>query len=87
MKISCIQLSVTKQIAQNSVDLPEIALNCSKLHEIGFHQIAQNWPKLPEITQIATDSYHPKSMKLNLFNFYINFFNFSEHSFSRHWTC
>ena len=31
--------------------LPETALNCPKLHEIGLHQIAQNCSKLRKIAQ------------------------------------
>ena len=34
---------------QKLLKLVEIALNCSKLHEIGLHEIAQNCPKLPKI--------------------------------------
>ena len=74
--------------------LPETALNCSKLHEIGLHQIAPNCPKLlqiakkksqswPNLPKIATNSYHSNCMKLNSFNFYINHPTFWSLNFSQ----
>ena len=36
---------------QKLLKLPETALNCPKLHEIGLHQIAPNCPKLLQIAK------------------------------------
>ena len=72
---------------QKLLKLPETALNCPKLHEIGLHQIAPNCTKLskilsvsqicPKLPQIATNSCHSNRMKWNLFNFYIKHQTFS----------
>ena len=53
--------------------LPETALNCPKLHEIGLHQIAPNCPKLLQIAQKIPKfgQIYPKLPQILFFSFHI----------------